>query len=99
MEEEGPRRGFSLVGWKEKRPRKEATQEEECWGQLLTDIVMIKSIMLAAVIRGTSQGEWLLFLYAHGGLALGLGVTAGERPGGGGGVGTVIWSSPVAPVP
>lgn len=63
--EEGPRRGFSLVGWKENLPRNLATQGEppvtKCLGQSLTYIVMRKRTMFATTITGTSHGEWLLY--------------------------------------
>lgn len=61
VEEEGPKRGFSLRGWKENLPRKEATHEElpvkECLGQSFMYMVTMKTTMLANTNVGTSQGN------------------------------------------
>jgi hypothetical protein len=63
--EEGPRSGFSLSGWKEKRLRNPATQappprwrrEPAAWaGQLLAYMVTANSTMLAATTSGTAHG-------------------------------------------
>lgn len=67
MSEEGPRRGFSLVGWKEKRPRKGAKQAEECLGQSFRYMVARKTATLAAVMSGTSQAECRFFSCARAG--------------------------------
>lgn len=67
VSEEGPRRGFSLVGWKEKRPRKGAKQAEECLGQSFRYMVARKTATLAAVMSGTSQAECLFCLCARAG--------------------------------
>ena len=37
--EEGPRRGFSLRGWKENRPRKRATQVSKPNNQTLSNLI------------------------------------------------------------
>lgn len=63
--DEGPRSGFSLSGWKEKRWRNpRAThdpapprRDEAAWaGQLLTYIATAKSTMLTATTSGTNHG-------------------------------------------
>lgn len=60
VEEEGPRRGFSLKGWKERRPKKVAMQETEFLGQLLTYMVMKNMIVLAITKAGIIQGTHFL---------------------------------------
>lgn len=57
MEEEGPRRGFSLRVWNENLPKNLATQEVEFLGQLLTYMVTTKSAMFATTKVGTSHGN------------------------------------------
>lgn len=74
VEEEGPRRGFSLRGWNENLPRKRTTQEELRLGQSFTDMVTANTTTFAATIAGTSHG-------AH--LCRGRGGGSGLRGGGG----------------
>jgi len=62
VKEEGPKRGFSLSGWKENLPRKGATQVP--WnafsGQSLTYIVTMKITTLANTKVGISHGTHCL---------------------------------------
>jgi len=60
VEEEGPRRGFSLRGWKENLPKEGATQEPELEGQSLTYMTAIKTATLATTNKGTSHGTQFL---------------------------------------
>jgi hypothetical protein len=54
--EDGPRSGFSLSGWKEKRPRKDAKQfPRPRSGQSLTNMVTRKTTTQATEAAGTSQ--------------------------------------------
>jgi hypothetical protein len=56
VDEEGPRRGFSLRVWKENLPKNLAMQEVEFLGQLFTYMVTTKSAMFATTKLGTSHG-------------------------------------------
>lgn len=58
--DEGPRRGFSFMGWKENLPKKSATQESELLGQSLTYMVMINTTTLATTKAGISQANHFL---------------------------------------
>lgn len=49
-----------MKGWKEKRPKKEAMQETELRGQLLTYIVIANIATLATTKRGISQENHFL---------------------------------------
>lgn len=62
VEEEGPKRGFSLRGWKENLPRKEPTQESrgEFLGQSFTYMVTMNTTMLVTTKVGTSHGNHCL---------------------------------------
>lgn len=60
VEEEGPRRGFSLRGWNENLPRNPPTQEAEFLGQLLTYIEIENTTELATTNIGTSHGTHFL---------------------------------------
>lgn len=60
VEEEGPKRGFCLVGSKENRPRNLATHLSPnptgwCFGQLLIYITTTNTAILATTTMGTSQ--------------------------------------------
>jgi hypothetical protein len=55
--EEGPRRGFSLSGWKAKRPRKPAAQSPELRrGQSLTYMETRKTTTQERAMAATIQG-------------------------------------------
>lgn len=60
VEEEGPRRGFSLRGWNENLPKNLPTQEAEFLGQSLTYIEIVNRTELATTNTGTSHGTHFL---------------------------------------
>lgn len=60
VEDEGPRSGFSLNGWKDNLPRNLPTHELEFFGQLLIYIVTEKTNTFATKNSGTSHGDQLL---------------------------------------
>lgn len=55
VEEEGPKRGFSLNGWKENLPRNPATQSSSCLGQLLKYMTTTNITILATTNKGINQ--------------------------------------------
>lgn len=55
MDDDGPRRGFSLKGWNENLPRNVAMQEIEFLGQLLTYMVMMNMMTLTITNEGINH--------------------------------------------
>lgn len=93
VEEEGPKRGFSLRGWNENLPRKGAKQEAgmERLGQSFSYMVITNKATLATTNVGTSHGNHRLngmeSRFAGKGLS---GGTVGARAG----PGWTVWWSP-----